>query len=245
MSEEISPRSSGGAVAAAILGVLLAAGLVLAAWQLGQSLLGFRLLDRSVEVKGLSEREVPADLAIWPISHAGADNDVGNLYRSIERTNTRLVEFLLEAGFAKDEIGVSPPVVVDKQAREYGDPERSLFRYTGRSTVTVYTADVERVRATMSRLGELGREGIAIGSDQGLQPQFLFTGLNAVKPPMLEEATRNAREAAGKFADDSGSHLGKIKRASQGQFSISDRDASTPHIKRVRVVSTIEYYLSD
>lgn len=231
--------------AAAILGLLVAIGLIGAAWLGGQSLLAFKRLDRTVEVKGLSEREVPANLAIWPISFAEADNDVGNLYRTIERKSARLVEFLKQAGFEPEEIGSSTPSVVDKQAREYGGDERSPFRYTGRATVTVYTADVARVRATMNRLGELGREGIAIGGDHGAQTQFLFTGLNAIKPEMIEEATRNARESATKFANDSGSHLGKIRRASQGQFSIDDRDASTPHIKKVRVVSTVEYYLAD
>lgn len=231
--------------AAAILGLLIALGLVGAAWLGGQSLLAFKRLDRSVEVKGLSEREVPANLAIWPISFAEADNDVGNLYRTIERKTGRLVDFLEKAGFKPEEIGSSAPSVVDKQAREYGGDDRSPFRYTGRATVTVYTPDVEKVRATMNRLGELGREGIAIGGDHGAQTQFLFTGLNAIKPEMIEEATRNARESATKFANDSGSNLGKIRRASQGQFSIGDRDASTPHIKKVRVVSTIEYYLAD
>ena len=95
----------------------------------------------------------------------------------------------------------------------------------------------------MSRLVELGAEGIVLGSEQGAQPQFLFTKLNEIKPSMLEEATRNARASATKFAEDSGSRLGSIRRASQGQFSIGDRDASTPHIKKVRVVSTIDYYL--
>ncbi|MCM5569462.1 SIMPL domain-containing protein [Burkholderiaceae bacterium FT117] len=240
------PRSAGGIpLAAAVLGLLLAAGLAGAAWLGGQSLLTFKRLDRSVEVKGLSEREVPADLAIWPIGFVEADNDVGNLYRTIERKTARLVEFLKQAGFKAEEIGASAPTVVDKQAREYGGDERAQFRFTGRSTVTVYTADVARVRATMNRLGELGREGFAIGGEHGAQTQFLFTGLNAIKPEMIEEATRNAREAATKFAEDSGSHLGKIRRASQGQFSIGDRDASTPHIKKIRVVSTVEYYLAD
>lgn len=231
--------------AAALLGLLVALGLAGAAWLGGQSLLAFKRLDRTVEVKGLSEREVAANLAIWPISFAEAGNDVGSLYRNIEHKSGRLVEFLKQAGFKVEEIGSSAPSVVDKQAREYGGDERSPFRFTGRATVTVHTADVDRVRATMRRLGELGREGIAIGGEQGPQTQFLFTELNAIKPAMIEEATRNAREAAGKFASDSGSHLGKIRRASQGQFSIDDRDASTPHIKKVRVVSTIEYYLAD
>ncbi len=235
----------GPASAAAILGLLLAIGLVLAAWQIGQSLVAFRKGDRSVEVKGLSERDVPANLAIWPIAYAEADNDVSNLYRTLESKNAQLVAFLQQAGFKPEEISVSPPTVVDKLAREYGGEERSQFRYAARSTVTVYTPDVARVRGTMNRVGELGREGLATGGDQGVHPEFLFTELNSIKPEMLEEATRNAREAAMKFANDSGSHLGKIRRASQGQFSISDRDASTPYIKKIRVVSTVDYYLAD
>jgi hypothetical protein len=62
---------------------------------------------------------------------------------------------------------------------------------------------------------------------------------------MVEESTRNARATAEKFAKDSDSELGKIRRATQGQFSITDRDNNTPYIKNVRVVSTIEYYIKD
>ncbi|WP_422490326.1 hypothetical protein [Endozoicomonas sp. ALE010] len=98
----------------------------------------------------------------------------------------------------------------------------------------------------MGNLSDLGREGIVFtGGHYGSQPEYLFTRLNDVKPEMIEEATRKAREVAEKFASDSQSELGKIKRASQGQFSISDRDRNNPHIKKVRVVATIEYYLSD
>ena len=150
------PRLDGKRSAAAILGLLLAIGLVGGAWQLGRSLLGFKQLDRSVQVKGLSEREVPANLAIWPITHVEAGNDVANLYRSIERNNARLVEFLKAAGFTAAELGTSPPTVVDKQAREYGGNDQSPFRYTGRATVTVYSTNVGKVRETMSRVGELG-----------------------------------------------------------------------------------------
>jgi hypothetical protein len=98
----------------------------------------------------------------------------------------------------------------------------------------------------MKRLVDLGKQGVAIsGQDYEYKTTFLFTGLNELKPAMVEEATRNAREVAIKFAQDSQSTLGKIRRASQGQFTIEDRDANTPYIKKVRVVSTVEYYLSD
>ena len=113
-------------------------------------------------------------------------------------------------------------------------------------TVTVYSTDVEGVRKVMGRLVDLGKQGIALtGGDYQNQTEYLFTRLNEVKPKMIEEATTKAREVAEKFAADSRSRLGKIKQARQGQFSIAERDKNNPHIKKVRVVSTIEYYLSD
>ena len=93
---------------------------------------------------------------------------------------------------------------------------------------------------------ELLKQGIAIiGGDWEYKVSYDFTGLNDVKPQMIEEATKNARLAAEKFAKDSNSKLGKIKHASQGQFSIEDRDANTPFIKHIRVVTTIDYSLED
>ena len=114
------------------------------------------------------------------------------------------------------------------------------------ATLTVYSQNVDKIREAMNRLVELGKQGIAFVR-QGYQAQteFIFTKLNDIKPEMIEEATKNAREVAEKFARDSNSSLGKIKKANQGQFSIGNRDNNTPYIKKVRVVSTIEYYLSD
>ena len=110
----------------------------------------------------------------------------------------------------------------------------------------MYSRDVARVRAAQKGLADLGRQGIVFSGEQyGTQTQYLFTGLNDIKPDMIEEATRNAREVGEKFARDSSSTLGKIRSAQQGQFSITDRDQNNPHIKKVRVVSTVEYYLSD
>jgi hypothetical protein len=248
MSSEAEVRRSGAAdrgrtLAAAVGGVLLAAGLIGLGATLSGGLLKFRSLERTVEVKGLAEREVPADLAIWTVAHTDADNDLGALYARFEAKNARIVAFLGERGFQPAEITASAPSVVDRQAREYGE-QGGKFRYTGRASVTVYSPKVDAVRKGMGELGELGKNGIAV-SGEGAGAQFLFEGLAALKPAMVEEATRNARETASKFAADSASALGKLKRASQGQFSISDRDASTPHIKKVRVVSTIEYYLQD
>ena len=118
------------------------------------------------------------------------------------------------------------------------------FRYNITTVITVTSDKVELVRNLIKEQSELLKQGIAItGGDYRYNVQYDFTGLNAVKPQMIEEATKNARAAAIKIAKDSDSELGKI--AYQGQFSIEDRDANTPYIKRIRVVTTIDYSLED
>jgi hypothetical protein len=157
------------------------------------------------------------------------------------------VAFLQARGFKPAEVSISAPSITDRQAQDYGNAQLAdRLRYSGRSTVTVYTRDVARVREAMAQLGGLGKQGIALTAENyENRTQFLFTGLNTLKPAMIEEATKNARIAAEKFAKDSDSRLGKIRRANQGQFSIEDRDASTPYVKKVRVVSSVEYSLVD
>lgn len=229
-----------------VLGAFICAGLVVMGFLLADSATKIRALSRTVEVKGLSEREVSANIAIWPVKYREAGNDLAALYSKIQKNNATIVDFLKERGFNDDEIFMSAPAVVDKLAQEYSQQGSTEYRYTGGSTITVYSEKVDLVRQTMEELVELGKVGIAItGESYDARTQFLFTKLNDLKPAMVEEATKNAREVAEKFAQDSNSKLGKIRRASQGLFSIEDRDANTPYIKKVRVVSTLEYYLAD
>lgn len=228
----------------AILGTLLLVGLLGLGYLVSKSIIDIKRMERTVDVKGLSEREVPADIAIWPITFSMADNDLANLYNTIQDKNAKVAEFLKAQGFTEGEITISAPSVVDKLAREYDSSYDSKFRYTASSTITVYSNQVDKARQSMIKVVDLGREGIAIAGDS-YSTQFIYSKLNDIKPEMIEEATKNARQAADKFAKDSESSLGKIKRANQGTFSIENRDSSTAHIKKVRVVSTVEYYLSD
>lgn len=230
----------------AVLGILLLLGMVITGYVIGSAAKNIKSLERTVTVKGLSEREVPADIAIWPISSQVASNDLEGIYKLIQSNNTEIIDYLKKYGIEKSEITINPPNVADLYARNYGSKEEINFRYTGSTTITVYTNHIEEVRKAMSGVIELGKKGIVL-TEQNYQnrTQFLFSGLNEIKPQMIEEATKNAREVANKFAVDSNSTLGKIKSARQGQFSINDRDATTPHIKKVRVVSTVQYYLSD
>ena len=231
---------------AILLGGFVCIGLMALGYQISKGIIHIKSLDRTVTVKGLSEREVPADIAIWPITFQEAGNDLNGLFSSIQQKNALVVDYLQNLGVKTEEISVSPPGILDKQAAGYSGSDTFKFRYSGDSTITVYSENVVNIREAMNRLVELGKQGIAFAR-QGYQTQteFIFTKLNDLKPEMIEEATKNAREVAEKFARDSNSTLGKIKRASQGQFSIVNRDNNTPYIKKVRVVSTIEYYLSD
>ncbi|MGA7307006.1 MAG: SIMPL domain-containing protein [Rhodothermales bacterium] len=225
--------------------LILAIGIAAGGFLAGRGLVASRALERTVTVKGLAEREVPADVAIWPVRFVLAGNDLEAVYRELEANLGKVLSFLRDTGFTDDEISVAAPAITDRQAQTYGDAQ-ARFRYSATQTVTIYTKRVSTVLAAGTRLIELGKSGIVLsGDDYQSRTQYLFTGLNDLKPKMIEEATRNAREVAQKFAADSDSRLGKIRTAYQGQFSIEDRDGNTPHIKKVRVVSTIEYYLAD
>ena len=229
-----------------ILGISLFLGLSALGLLLGKALLDMKQLERSVTVKGLSEHEYPADIVIWPIQFTEADNDLGNLYQTMESGTAKINRFLADKGITNNEITINAPAITDKSAQQYGGGQRAEFRYTATQTITVYSENIDAVRQAMSALSELGKQGLVLSGDNyQAQSEYLFTRLNEIKPQMIEEATQNAREVAEKFAADSNSHLGKIRQASQGQFSISARDNNNPHIKKVRVVSTVEYYLSD
>jgi hypothetical protein len=228
------------------LGLFVCLGLVILGLSLRSGIIAFKEFERTVSVKGLSERELPADIALWPIQFVSGNDDLAALYVKLERDTEKILEFLEKHGVDSSEITVSVPAVTDKLAQQYGGSGNVGLRYTGSQTVTVYSKNVDVVRAAISQLADLGKQGIAFsGENYQTRTQYIFTRLNDVKPEMIEEATRKAREVAEKFAKDSDSKLGKIKKARQGQFSINDRDANTPHIKKIRVVATIEYYLSD
>ena len=233
-------------VSALILGLSICLGLAMLGYLLGDAALTIKGLERSVKVKGLSEQEYPADIVIWPIRFVAADNDLQNIYQTIEENTGKITSFLKQHQIKDTDITVNPPAITDKSAQRYSNSAKPQFRYSATQTVTVYSSDISTVRSVMGAMAELGKEGIVFNrEDYDAKPEYIFTKLNEVKPTMIEEATRKARAVALKFAQDSQSQLGKIKRASQGQFSISPRDKSTPHMKRVRVVSTVEYYLSD
>ena len=227
-------------------GLLIGLGIVLLAYIVSSSIIHIKALDRTVTVKGLAEREVPANIAIWPIRFNLAENDLLILYSSIQKNTKEVIDFLEDNGFQETEISTSQPAIVDRQAEGYYEANRYKYRYTTDVIITVYSEDVAKVRQTMDKLVDLGKKGIVIAAQNWEnRTEYIFTGLNNLKPEMVEEATKNARKVAEKFAKDSNSKLGKIKKAYQGQFSIQNRDSNTPHIKKVRVVSTLEYYLSD
>ena len=223
---------------------ILAVGMIVASALLSSGIKSIAEGRRKVVVKGLAEREVAADKVTWPLLYKELGNDPAVMYETLAEKNRKVVDFLKSAGITDEEISVNPPTIRDRQADNYGN-EIMNFRYKATSIITVTSTDVDKVRALMDRQTELMRQGVPIISEEYGENsvEYAFTGLNNIKPEMVEEATKNARLTAEKFAQDSHSKLGKICNASQGQFSIENRDANTPYIKRIRVVNTIEYSL--
>ncbi|SFB83483.1 hypothetical protein SAMN02745150_01002 [Brevinema andersonii] len=228
-----------------ILSASFVVGLVSVGLILRNAVLKYRAYERTVQVKGLAEREYNANVVMWTIGIIESSADISLTYSKLDRSIKKINGFLTEKGIASSEISFSMPTVVDRTLEDRlgsfsGD------RYAGSQAVIVYSTNVPLVQEIMPKLSELGKEGIAIlPSGYEYPTEYLFTALNDIKPEMIQEATANAREAALKFAQDSKSKLGKIKKANQGQFIISDRDQNNPHLKIIRIVVTIEYYLSD
>ena len=230
---------------AVIIGAILAVGLLALGLCVRSGLKSFNDSQRTVEVKGLATREVPANKVTWPISTKQVGNDLPAVYAQVATTNQAIVEFLKANGLSDSEISIGAPQMTDYRTnRSNNDP--IPYNYSVSSVVTVSSTQVDKVRQLINRQGELLSKGIAIVSnDYSNQISYEYTGLNEIKPEMIAEATENAREAAKKFADDSDSKIGKIKSARQGQFTIEDRDSYTPYIKEVRVVTSLTYFLED
>ena len=205
-----------------------------------------KMTERSVSVNGLSEQIRMADQVIWPISFTIAADELGDLYAKLDESAAKISDYLVAQGVDAAAISLAMPQVTDKLADRYNSQPIAGPRYTAIHTVTIFSDDVAKIRSLMEKVSDLGKMGIVLNTRNYEQPiEYSFNGLNELKPLMVEEATKNARAVAEKFAADSHSRLGKIKQATQGQFSISDRDRNNPHIKKIRVVSTVEYYLAD
>jgi hypothetical protein len=226
--------------------LLIGLGLVGAGWFAAQGMAKLRTADRYVTVKGSAEKVVDADLVVWPLPHSVGGNDLADVQSRLDANTQTIRAFFAQAGFKPAEIVVSPPRLEVRWAWASGDnkpPER--YRYS--NTLIMRTSDVARALSVLRRSGELVAHGIMLGTEDGGMggPDFEYTKLNAIKPALIAEATSNARQSAEQFAKDSGARIGGIRSANQGVVDISDRDQGSPQVKKVRVVTTVEYFLRD
>lgn len=229
-------------LAAAVLGVLLALGLAWGGSYMKSAAQVWEQSQRSITVKGLAEREVQADLALWPLKFTVSANTLSDLESRMSKAEQKVQAFLQKAGIAQRDISQTTPRVTDEYANRY-DGQKPDERYTAESILLVRTTEVEKVLQAMAKTNELLRQDVLLAPTYEYRTEFLFTSLDEIKPQMIAEATADARAAAQQFAQDSGSSVGQIITANQGYFSINDLDSYTPHIKRVRVVTTVQYGL--
>ena len=239
--------------ASAGMAAILAIGIVIAGWLIGGGFAEGRRAERFVSVKGVAEREVRADLALWPLRYVATGNDLAEVQRKIAEDGRRVRAFLGAGGLSAAVVAVQGLQVVDLLAQPYrSGPIESRFIVA--ETLMVRTAEIDKVLERSGRLGDLVAAGVVLGGQDGgpIQgPVYLFTRLNDIKPEMIEEATRSARKGAAEFAADSQSRIAGIRRANQGLFQILPRDdvpgasEQSQMDKIVRVVSTIDYALAD
>ncbi len=231
--------------------VLVALGLVVGGGLMGYGFKAGRTADRFVTVKGLSEREVEADLALWPLQLVAAGNDLSRTQERMDEMVGLTRTFLREHGIPDESVSVQAFKVTDAQANPY-QGGNAVYRFIITQTLMVRSEEPRTLRSASQDVGQLVQAGVVLTSGQEYGPggpTYLFTRLNDLKPEMLAEATARARESAEEFADASGSSVGKIRRAHQGVFQILPRDPARGQqeqnqlFKTIRVVSTLEYLL--
>lgn len=225
-----------------VLGVTLAIGLIWSGSYLKDAVQLWKQADRVVSVKGLAEREVDADLVLWPVSFSVSADSLADLYQAIDADKNKISAFLTQAGFKAQELSFAAPVVQDLWANQYGE-QRPPLRYKADAVLLVRSQQVARVKKTQPESVQLVSQGILLTQSYEHKIQYIFTQLNDIKPQMIADATANARQAAAQFAEDADAEVGSIRSAQQGYFSVSDLDTYTPEIKKVRVVTSVEYLL--
>lgn len=199
--------------------------------------------DRSVTVRGLAEREVAADQAIWPLTFTIGSNNLSELQAQTVAKTAIVTKYLENHGLNSEDYTVQAPDITDMTTNPYMNPDNRKFNYLAKQTVLIRSSKVELVKAALEDSLKLAGEGIAVAQEYDTKIKYEFTGLNEIKPEMIAQATENAREAAEQFAHDSKSRVGKIKKATQGLFSIEDAAVGLEERKNIRVVTTVEYSL--
>lgn len=221
---------------------VIATGMVMGGYLLGDGLLRAKEAERSVTVRGLAERDVTADLATWTLSYSTTSTDLGAA-QAKTRADTRAIEEFFD-GLGFPETALQP---TGANVSSYTD-NKGITRYTVRQRLALRTDDIKRAQQAVAKQFDLVARGVMI--DEGSGMSYSFTQLNRIKPEMVAEATRDARAAAEQFAKDSGAKVVSIRDATQGYFSIEARDgdgggwgvSDTPY-KKVRVVTTVDFAL--
>lgn len=225
--------------------VILSAALVISSAIIALGLGNVTRQARSVTVRGLAEKEVPADMAVWRLTFSVGGNELPLLQKDIINQTNSVTAFLKEHGLDEADFSVRAPEITDTSMELYIDSSRRDFVYIARQTVLVRSSKVASVKKAADDTLELLGKGISVRSDYDSKVNYEFNGLNQIKPEMIASATENARAAAEQFAHDSHSKVGKIISASQGLFSIEDAAQGMEDLKRVRVVTTVVYALAD
>lgn len=229
----------------ALSALILAVGVALAGFLVGDGLQSFRTADRSIVIKGLAEKTVDSDFATWALTVRRAGERFLDVQRALAADRDQVVAFLRDLGFANQEMEVRPLVVNDAWSREYAS-SNSPTRYSGNALVLVKTDRVDKIQAAALATDPLVAQGVQLDAGQG--PRYELRAFNDAKGPLLAAATQSAKEQAERFAAEAGATLGPLKNANQGVIQISGTGGSAfdgrgSREKRLRVVSTFEYFL--
>lgn len=240
MPDSSAPPRSGVAL---LFALILALGTTAGGALIASAIRDARHFDQSVEVRGLAEQVVKSDQASWQLNFTTFGADAAAANRAWAEKMTALETQLKAKGFGDKDIRRLPLSLTDSYGNG-GNLPPAAQRFRANGGVVVETAAVDRIDQASRETEAFVAAGVVLDNSY---VRYFFTDLNRIKPGMLKAATANAREAAATFAKDSGVTVGSIKSANQGLFAISspvsDYDAESSLMKKVRVVTRVQFFI--
>jgi hypothetical protein len=241
---------SGSRLAMFLLGATLALGFTYSAHLISAAITGFKH-QNTIKVKGMADKVITSDSATWTATWTIRSTTLKEGYAELEKQREIIKKFLSDSKIPDDECTYSALTTQTVfKLDERGNTTNEVFGFVLSQWVEVKSKNVRLIETVSKSITELLKDGIEI---QSHSPQFIFSGLEALKLELLGSATKNAYERATALAENSRGKVGALNSASQGVFQITPVDSTdvsdggeydTSTIgKKVKAVVTLEFHI--
>jgi hypothetical protein len=205
--------------------VAIALATIITGWQLASAFKYKFTSTETIAVTGLAEKDFTSDLIVWQGRFNRTGFDLKQAYAVIKADEATIRAYLKEKGLPDSSIVFSSIDVQKTYENKYDNEGRvtgSVFNgYALNGMVKVHSSDINLVERISREVTELLQKGIEFNSQS---PAYYYTKLNELKIDLLAKASADAKLRAETIAENSGTGLGALKKATMGVFQITGKN---------------------